>query len=132
MATKKETENLENAVLNMDDPKVQEILAYLSEQAKLKEQETDPDAERHARLQKSEELRAQLPQSLTIFRDGDKYKDDVCVGYNGKNYLIQRGKRVTVPKAVAEIYFRSELQRARANEYSKDLQSAFEEKSKDV
>jgi len=130
--TKKEIDNLEQAVLDMNDPKVQEILKYLSAQAKKEQEKDDPNAARYERLQKSEEERAELPQSMTIFRDGDKYKDDVYVGYNGRDYLIKRGVRVEVPTAVAEIYYRSEQQRAIANEQSKDLQDTFEEKSRNV
>lgn len=35
---------------------------------------------------------------ITLFWDGDKYKDDVYVCVNGKNILIQRGKPVMIPR----------------------------------
>ena len=130
--TKKEIDNLEQAVLDMNDPKVQEILKYLNAQAKKEQEKDDPNSARYERLQKSEELRAELPHNLKIFRDGDKYKDDVYVGYNGRDYLIKRGVMVTVPTAVAEIYYRAEQQKAIANEQSKDLQDTFEQKSREV
>ena len=34
------------------------------------------------------------------FRDNDKYKDDIFVGWNGKGYQIQRGKQVMIPRGV--------------------------------
>lgn len=37
-----------------------------------------------------------------LFRDNDKYKDDVFVCVNGANVLIQRGKTVEVSPAIAE------------------------------
>ena len=40
---------------------------------------------------------------IELFKDNDKYKDDVTVGLNGKIYRIQRGRPVSVPRAVAEI-----------------------------
>ena len=40
---------------------------------------------------------------IELFYDGDKYKDDVSVGVNGKTWLIKRGERVTVPRFVAEV-----------------------------
>ena len=37
-----------------------------------------------------------------LFRDNDKYKNDVFVCVNGKTALIQRGKTVEVSPAIAE------------------------------
>ena len=37
-----------------------------------------------------------------LFRDNDKYKDDVFVCVNGATALIQRGKTVEVSPAIAE------------------------------
>lgn len=34
------------------------------------------------------------------FKDNDKYKDDIHVGINGHNYLIQRGIQVMIPRFV--------------------------------
>jgi hypothetical protein len=42
------------------------------------------------------------PVTLELFKDNDKYKDDVFVCVNGKRWQIQRGVRVTVPRYVAE------------------------------
>lgn len=38
---------------------------------------------------------------ITLFYDGDKYKDEVQVGVNGKMWVIQRGVPVQVPRKVA-------------------------------
>lgn len=40
---------------------------------------------------------------IKLFKDNDKYKDDVTVGRNGYFYRIQRGIEVKVPKGIAEI-----------------------------
>lgn len=36
---------------------------------------------------------------IEIFKDSDRYKDDVVVALNGKVYVIKRGVRVKVPRA---------------------------------
>ena len=40
---------------------------------------------------------------IKLFKDNNKYSNDVFVGVNGENYLIQRGKTVEVPDYVAEV-----------------------------
>ena len=47
---------------------------------------------------------------IRLFKDNDKYKDSVFVAVNGKAYMIERGKYVKVPKAVAEVLRNSEMQ----------------------
>ena len=41
--------------------------------------------------------------SIKLFKDNGNYKDDVFVSVNGRNYQIQRGKTVQVPRCVAEV-----------------------------
>lgn len=40
---------------------------------------------------------------ITLFKDNEKYKDDVTVVLNGKFYTIKRGVEVEVPLGVVEI-----------------------------
>lgn len=40
---------------------------------------------------------------ITLFKDNDKYKDDLHIGVNGVMYTIQRGKPVMVPRKVANV-----------------------------
>lgn len=54
---------------------------------------------------------------IMLFKDKNKYSGDLPVGLNGKLYQIQRGVRVRVPKAVAEIIRNSEKQNAEAMAY---------------
>ena len=51
-----------------------------------------------------------------VFRDNDKYKDDIFVGWNGKGYQIQRGKQVMIPRGVYNILIRSMRQDERTSE----------------
>ncbi|MBQ6552427.1 MAG: hypothetical protein IJL83_02255 [Clostridia bacterium] len=41
------------------------------------------------------------PVEIELFKDEDRYKDDVFVAVNGKRFRIQRGVRVTVPRYIA-------------------------------
>ena len=45
-----------------------------------------------------------------LFKDNERYNNDVFVGVNGKSYLIQRGVDVEVPEEVAEVLEHSAAQ----------------------
>ena len=47
---------------------------------------------------------------IRLFKDNDKYKNPLFVAVNGKAYMVERGKRVEVPKEVAEVIENSEIQ----------------------
>lgn len=125
-------ETKEAVAFDTNDPKFLEMLQAIKEQAKeeLKaemkaEENSDPDAARYKRLQESEKIRSEKMVKIRLFQDGDKYKDDVFVGWNGKDYLIKRGVNVEVPVGVAEIVYRSEKQREAAALHTKGLQDSF-------
>lgn len=40
---------------------------------------------------------------IRLFRDNDKYKDDVFVAVNGRSFQIRRGETVMVPEYVATV-----------------------------
>ncbi len=41
--------------------------------------------------------------SIHLFKDNERYKDDVFVAVNGRSFQIKRGETVTVPKCVADV-----------------------------
>ena len=43
------------------------------------------------------------PVEIQLFKDNDKYKDPVFVAINGQSWLIERGKKVTVPACVKKV-----------------------------
>lgn len=45
---------------------------------------------------------------IRLFKDNDRYKDDLFVAINGRAFQIKRGIEVEVPEAVWEIIKRSE------------------------
>lgn len=63
---------------------------------------------------------------IKLFYDGDRYKDPVFVGVNGKNFLVQRNKWVEVPRYVANIIAQSEDQDARTNMMCAAMEAEYE------
>lgn len=63
--------------------------------------------------------------TIQLFKDGDKYKDDVQIGVNGKLYTIMRGVPVTVPKYVAKIVEDGMRQDVYAATVSEDAENKF-------
>lgn len=61
---------------------------------------------------------------VRLFKDNEKYNDDVFVALNGHRYLIKRGETVMVPKCIKEILDNSEAQRRHAEEMQSSLSSA--------
>jgi hypothetical protein len=47
---------------------------------------------------------------VKLFKDNRRYKGDVFVSVNGRNYQIQRGVEVEVPAEVAEVLEHSQRQ----------------------
>ena len=47
---------------------------------------------------------------IRLFKDGDKYKDDVFVAVNGRSWQIRRGETAMVPDYVAEVLEQSMAQ----------------------
>ena len=40
---------------------------------------------------------------IRLFKDSNKYKNDLFVGVNGRTFLIKRGVEVEVPESVARV-----------------------------
>lgn len=57
---------------------------------------------------------------------GAKNQDDVFISVNGKNYLIQRGVEVSVPKNVRDVYASAVKAAETADEYYFRMASANE------
>ena len=48
---------------------------------------------------------------VKLFKDNDRYKDDVFVSVNGESFQIQRGVEVEVPDYIAEVLAHAAEQR---------------------
>lgn len=47
---------------------------------------------------------------VSLFKDNNKYKDDVFVSVNGENCVIQRGKKIKVKRKFADVLDKSSIQ----------------------
>ena len=63
--------------------------------------------------------------TVTLFKDSDKYKDDVTIGVNGKFWKIQRGVPVTVPRYVADVLDAHMRAENEANERMNAMSQSF-------
>ena len=60
---------------------------------------------------------------IQLFKDGERYKDDVFVAVNGERVLIKRGERVMVKRKFADVLEQS-IQQDTATASMMDRQSA--------
>ena len=90
--------------------------------------QNEHDKELIERIRK-QEARLNEPVTIQLFKDGNKYRDDVFVSVNDKTWQIQRGVPVTVPRIVAEVLQQSQEQDIRAAAYQEQQQREFKEAS---
>lgn len=95
----------------------EQIIAAAKETAAPKKRQTKAEKEAEAYWNEKVEIR--------LFKDNDKYKDDVFVGHNGVGYLIRRGESVKVPRFVADILRNQEEQDKRTSDLMQQLQDDF-------
>ena len=62
---------------------------------------------------------------VKLFKDNDKYKDDVYVAINGQNCLIKRGEWVKIKRKFALVLDQSEIQDIQTAEMLEAEQSRF-------
>ena len=58
---------------------------------------------------------------VNIFKDNDRYKDDIFVAVNGVGIMVPRGKEVEIPRKYAEVLRLSEIQDGYAADYQLKL-----------
>ena len=64
---------------------------------------------------------------IKLFKDNDRYKDDVYVAVNGQNCIIKRGEWVKVKRKFALVLDASEIQDMRTAEFIEREQRKFGE-----
>ena len=65
--------------------------------------------------------------AVKLFRDNDRYKDDVYVAINGHNCVIKRGEWVKIKRKFALVLDQSEIQDMQTAEYLQAEQARFRE-----
>lgn len=91
-------------------------------EAKLAEKTVDP-AEEALRMKREA---AKEKVVIQLFKDAERYKDDVAVFVNGESFLIQRGVPVEVPRYVAEVINNSQRQDSQTEVMVKRLIDEYE------
>ena len=76
--------------------------AKASVSGELTEEQKKAEAERKAYWDELVEVK--------LFKDNNKYKDDVFVSVNGENCVIKRGERVMVKRKFADVLDKSDMQ----------------------
>ena len=67
--------------------------------------------------------------AVKLFRDNDRYHDDVYVAVNGKNCIIKRGEWVKIKRKFALVLDQSEIQDMKTAEMIESEQRKFMEES---
>ena len=70
--------------------------------------------------------------AVKLFRDNDRYKDDVYVAVNGQNCLIKRGEWVKIKRKFAMVLDQSEIQDMQTAEYLEAEQARYRNVEKNV
>lgn len=76
--------------------------AAILEEAEKQAAEKLKEAEKAAKPARNEARAQPELVSIRLFKDTERYKDDLKVAINGKNWVIQRGVTVMVPDYVAQ------------------------------
>lgn len=114
-----------------------EAIAALKAEYEQKIAEKEAENARLRGIKKNEEERAKEQAreyedylneyiSVKLFKDNDRYKDDVYVAVNGQNCIIKRGEWVKVKRKFALVLDASEIQDMRTAEYIQNEQKKFE------
>lgn len=123
MATKKETAakeqqevkettaaNEAEKILEEARAKAAEIVANAEAEAKAAVEAAKEAARQEATAAAPAEERGEKLVPIRLFKDNEKYKDDVFVAVNGRSFQIKRGETVMVPDYVATVLEQSMAQ----------------------
>lgn len=132
--TKKEQTAQEVAVIRPDqvDPAA-EAEAILAEARRKAEEIVAAAKEEAQTIQVPAQAQGESDDDLVtiqLFRDNDKYKNDVFVAVNGQSCLIQRGKPVQIKRKFARVLEQSMNQDILASELMDREEKEFERQSK--
>ena len=115
MATKKDAEVIEtaadNAALELAKAEIAKMMAEAKAEIEKMKAEASGELSDEEK-QKRADYEAYMNElvEVKLFKDNNKYKDDVYVGCNGENVVIKRGERVKIKRKFAEILEASDKQ----------------------
>ena len=121
-----ENTNNINAITALREEYEAKLLEKDAEIALLKNVENSKKEEKKRKRAEAEKYLDEYV-SIKLFRDNDKYRDDVYVAVNGKNCVIKRGEWVKVRRKFALVIDQSEIQDLKTAEFLEAQQKKFEE-----
>ena len=110
MATKNDAVNLADV-----SKQIEEMLAKAKAEAdrivaEAKAAASGEASEEHKKFLEEDRKRGEELIEVKLFKDNNKYKDDVFVQVNGENVQIKRGERVKIKRKFAEVLDNSDMQ----------------------
>ena len=100
-----------------------------AENARLRGERADAQARMRAAAEQYEKYLNEYI-SVKLFKDNDRYRDDVYVAVNGQNCIIKRGEWVKIKRKFALVLDSSEIQDMKTAQFIEKEQKNFAEKSK--
>ena len=96
-----------------------------TESKKTEEKQTSETATKKAENAKKVNVGAYYSElvSVKLFKDNNRYKDDVFVAVNGVGMIVPRGVEVKIPRKYAIALANSEKQASFAGEYQSKVQN---------
>ena len=99
-----------------------------AENARLRGERADAQAKLKAAAEEYEKYLNEYI-SVKLFKDNDRYRDDVYVAVNGQNCIIKRGEWVRIKRKFALVLDASEIQDMKTGEFMEREQSRFMKES---
>lgn len=116
-----------NCILEAAQKKADEIIAEAEKKAEnIAKQKVTKAATPNADKEFEAYMNERVP--VYLFKDNNKYKDDVPVTVNGETILIQRGKQVQIPRKFALVLENSQMQDAFAADHMTALADQYKSK----
>ncbi len=120
----KENKEYDEAILALKDEYERKLAQKEAENALLRGKKKN-DEERAREQAREYERYLNEYISVKLFKDNDRYKDDVYVAINGQNCIIKRGEWVRVKRKFALVLDASEIQDMRTAEFIEREQRRF-------
>ncbi len=105
-------------------------LAMLSDEKDGKAREESAQAEKFKHFLREQEAWLNEYVEVRLFKDNEKYKDDVYVAINGKNCVIRRGVWTRIRRKFALLLDQSEIQDLRTAELMEREAGRFADESR--
>ena len=119
-------ENFKEAIAALRAEYEQKLAEREAENARLRGEKKNADEKKKLAAQQYENYLNEYI-SVKLFKDNDRYKDDVYVAVNGQNCIIKRGEWVRIKRKFAMVLDASEIQDMKTAEFIEREQRRFAE-----